>query len=257
MAWPPPPGGTWLLDLDGVVWLSGQPIDGVDRAVKALRSEGVRPLFATNNAGLTVDQVLERLAGCGIDAERHDVVNSPQAAASLLEPGSTVLAVCGAGALEALAARGVKLVERGPADAVVVGYTTAFDYDLLARAAAALHAGARLIGTNDDATYPTPDGLLPGAGSLLAAVTTAGGVQPVVAGKPHEPMAQLVRQRAGDVVTMVGDRPSTDGLFARRLGVPFALVLTGVTKPGAPAGQPEADVTSASLATLVDSVLGR
>ena len=146
-----------------------------------------------------------------------------------------MLPVAQRGASEALGARGISLVDEAPADAVVVGYTTASTSTRLTAACRALRGGARLIGTNDDATYPTPDGLVPGGGSLLAAVATAGGVTPEVAGKPHAPMADLVQHRAADVVAMVGDRPSTDGRFAERLGVAFALVLSGVTAAGGPA----------------------
>jgi 4-nitrophenyl phosphatase len=89
-----------------------------------------------------------------------------------------------------------------------------------------------LIATNDDATYPTPNGLIPGGGSILAAIVEASGVRPTIGGKPHEPMAQLVRQRLGvedlSSAWMVGDRASTDGLFARQVGCKFAQVLTGV-----------------------------
>jgi len=93
--------------------------------------------------------------------------------------------------------------------------------------------GARLIATNDDATYPTPHGLIPGGGSILAAVAAASGVEPIIAGKPHKPMADLVRQvlRLDDLSNawMVGDRPSTDGLFAQTVGCKFAQVLTGIS----------------------------
>ena len=92
-----------------------------------------------------------------------------------------------------------------------------FDFAALTAATAALHAGARLIGTNEDATFPAPGGLLPGAGSLLAAVAAAGQTRPAIAGKPHPPTVHLVRDRIGDVDIVVGDRPSTDGLLARRL----------------------------------------
>ena len=99
--------------------------------------------------------------------------------------------------------------------------------------------GARLLATNDDATYPTPEGLIPGGGAILAAVATASGATPTIAGKPYAPMAALVRDRCGPefssgTAVMVGDRWSTDGLFAEALGCPFALVRTGVTPPGAP-----------------------
>ena len=84
------------------------------------------------------------------------------------------------------------------------------------------------VATNLDPTYPAADGLLPGAGSLVAAVATAGGRAPEVAGKPEPAMAALVRARYGEPVVMIGDRPSTDGAFAAALGVPFALVLSGI-----------------------------
>jgi len=251
VSWPPPPGGTWLIDLDGVVWLAGQPIAGSGPAIDALHRAGVRTLFVTNNAGLTLDQMVERLARAGVTAHRDDLVTSAQAAATLLAPGARVLAVGQGGALEALAERGATVTEEPPFDAVVVGYTRAFDYDRLTAACRALRSGARLIGTNDDATYPTPDGLVPGAGSLLAAVATAGGVIPEVAGKPNQAMADLVRQRAPDVTVMVGDRPSTDGRFAEVLGTRFALVYSGVTRPDQTVDTPRPAATAADLGALV------
>ena len=97
------------------------------------------------------------------------------------------------------------------------------------QAARAVRAGARLIGTNEDPTHPTPHGLSPGCGALLAAVATAAETTPEVAGKPHLPTADAIKARAYDLSMMVGDRPSTDGALAMQLGIPFALVLSGVT----------------------------
>jgi len=252
--WPPVGGGTWVLDLDGVIWLQGQPLAGVDRAVATLQQRGVRTLYATNNSATTVDEVLARLARAGIRADSGDVVSSAAAAAGLLAKGSRALVLGSAGLLEALAARGVEVVSDPPADAVVVGWTREFDFDRLAVASRTVRQGARLIGTNDDATYPTPDGLIPGAGSLLAAVATASGTFPEVAGKPHRAMAQLIGARVDDVRVVVGDRPSTDGLFARQLGVPFALVFSGVTAPGTHVSDPRPAVTAPDLAALVTSI---
>lgn len=254
--WPPGPGGSWIIDLDGVVWLAGQPIPGVPEALSALGSAGVRWLFASNNSSLRIDEVVAALGRAGVPAEGADVVTSAQAAAGLLEPGSTVVALAGPGVLEALADRGVTVVAGGPADAVVVGFTRDFDFSSLSVAADTARAGARLIGTNEDATYPTPAGLLPGAGSLLAAVGTASGATPEIAGKPHRPMARLIAERAADAVCVVGDRPSTDGLLARSLGVPYALVLSGVTPRDAPV-DPEPAVVADDLGALVRDVLAR
>jgi 4-nitrophenyl phosphatase len=252
--WPPPPG-TWVLDLDGVVWLNGEPIPGAADAVARLRGMGARTVFCTNNSSLTVDQLLTRLSAVGVDANEDDVVSSAQAAAGMLEPGSTALPLAGEGVIEALAARGVQIVEAGPADAVVVGWTRQFDFDGLERASAAVRGGARLIGTNEDATYPTPEGLLPGGGSLLAAVATASERSAEVAGKPHRPLVDLLARRAPDVVAVVGDRPSTDGRLAARLGVPYALVLSGVTGPTAVTDDSGAAVVAADLGVLVSELV--
>jgi 4-nitrophenyl phosphatase len=253
---------TWVLDLDGVVWLADQPIAGAADAVARLRAAGERVLFATNNSYPGVADQEAKLAGVGI-AARGDVVTSAMAAAGLVEPGQRVLVAGGPGVREAVTARGATAVDAGdPAaddaavDVVAVGFHREFDYERLRRAARAVEAGARLVATNDDATYPTPDGPIPGGGSLVAAVAYAAGVTPVVAGKPHAPMADLVRAVGGDDGTVVGDRPETDGAFARRLGYRFALVLTGVTRPGDLPVTPAPDVVAESLAALVATTLG-
>ncbi|MBO0893606.1 MAG: HAD-IIA family hydrolase, partial [Acidimicrobiales bacterium] len=197
---------SWVLDLDGVVWLSDQPLPGAADAVSRLRSAGKRVIFLTNNSALTVAEYLKKLDGVGIPAEAADLVTSAQAAAGLLEAGERALVCAGEGVIEALDERGVELVDRSPADVVVVGFHRDFDFARLATATTAVLGGARLIGTNDDATYPTPDGPLPGAGSLLAAVAYASGATPTVAGKPYQPVADLLHRRVGGPVElMVGD----------------------------------------------------
>ncbi|NIQ56034.1 MAG: HAD hydrolase-like protein, partial [Gemmatimonadetes bacterium] len=97
-------------------------------------------------------------------------------------------------------------------------------------AARAVRAGARFVATNHDATYPTPDGLLPGAGSIVAAVEVASEREAEVAGKPHPPMRRLVRERCGgEEIWVVGDRIDTDLAMAFEEGWGTALVLTGVS----------------------------
>jgi len=248
--------GTWVVDLDGVMWLAEQPIAGSAQAVDLLRAAGVRVLFATNNADPTRAQLVTRLAAVGVEAAPGDLVTSAEAAATMVSPGATVLACGGDGLREALTARGCRIVEEGRADAVIVGLTPAFDYDMLTRAAMAVRGGARLIGTNEDPTHPTPRGLLPGSGALLAAVATAAQVRPEVAGKPHPPMVALLAQRAPDVTVVVGDRPATDGELAARLHVPFALVHSGVTAPGHGPVREAVAVEMRDLGALVAAVVG-
>ncbi len=242
---------TWAVDLDGVIWRGDTPIPGSADAVAALRHRGHRVVFLTNNSNKLVDDYVAKLAKAGVPAEADDVVTSAQAAASVLEAGTKALVCAGPGVEEALVARGVEPVTEGPADAVVVGWHEEFDYGRLTAAASAVMGGARLIGTNDDATYPTGEGEIPGGGALLAAVAYAASAEPEVAGKPHPAMVALVEERVGSVEVMVGDRPSTDGLLARALGARFALVLSGVTRADDLPVEPEPDLVGADLAAVV------
>jgi len=192
-----------------------------------------------------------------------DVVTSAQAGARLVEPGERALVCAGPGVEEALAARGAVLFDSrsyewdvdGPVDVVVVGFHQHFDYDGMRRAATAVNAGARFVATNDDATYPTPEGLIPGGGAIAAGIAAASR-QPIVAGKPNPPMADLIHAIAGPGPgIMVGDRPETDGAFAKTLGYRFALVLSGVTHPHDLPVEPAPDLLAPDLATLVETVL--
>ena len=231
-----------LCDLDGVVWLMHQPIAGSVNAIQLLKNAGHRVLFVTNNSYSVISDQENALAKIGIDAH-NDVVTSSQAAGALLRKGERVLLGGGPGAVEAVKNAGAVLAGRSDdqtdseidqeVDTVMVGFHPSFDYRGLTRLSQAVCNGARLIATNDDATYPTPRGLIPGGGSILASVVAASGVQPIIAGKPHQPMADLVRQVLGVTdlsdAWMVGDRPSTDGLFAQTVGCKFAQVLTGIS----------------------------
>jgi 4-nitrophenyl phosphatase len=113
-----------------------------------------------------------------------------------------------------------------------------------------------LVGTNEDPTHPTPKGLQPGSGALLAAVATAAQATPEVAGKPHGPFVALLHDRIPDAVLVVGDRPSTDGSLAHRLRLPFALVRTGVTSDGREPMVVEPDEEADDLLALVRRHLG-
>ena len=257
---------TWGLDLDGVIWSGTEPIAGSAEAVADLRGAGHDVVFVTNNSFSTIAQQESKLGSFGIDAS-GSVITSAQAAASLVEPGERALVLGGPGVIEALTARevdlvapaevaaGAQAVEAERIDAVVVGLDWELDYHRLAAAVQAILAGGRFIATNTDATYPSERGLLPGAGAIVAAVAAATGTAPIVAGKPEQPCADLVRARYGTVGVMVGDRPETDGAFAVALGYDFGLVLSGVTTD--PVGvEPKPAVVAADLATLVAARLG-
>lgn len=250
-----------LCDLDGVVWLAHRALPGAPEAIAALRESGRRVLFVTNNSASRIREQEAALAAVGIPAV-DDVVSSAQAGATLIEPGSVVMIGGGPGIFEAVEERRARPVGTdydGHVDAVVVGLFLDFDYRKLTALSGAIREGATFIATNDDATYPTPSGLVPGGGAIVAAVATAAGVAPIIAGKPFAPMAEVVRQRCGADFTagaalMVGDRWSTDGAFAVTMGCRFAQVRSGVTVEGASLDG-HADLDVADLAAVSRAIL--
>ena len=239
-----------MLDLDGVIWVGGTAVPGAAEAVERLQQSNAPVVFVTNMSALTVADQEAKLADCGIDAT-GSVITSATAAGLLISPGERVLVVGGPGINEAVELAGAQVCSSGPADAVVVGMDPSFNYDTLNRAMRAVRGGARLIGTNHDPSYPTERGLEPGGGSLLAAVATAAEAEPIMAGKPNQPIVDCVRSRIGDTGVVVGDRPDSDGLFAEALGYEFALVLSGVTEADDLPVTPEPQYCAPDLAALV------
>lgn len=245
----------WALDLDGVVWLAEEPIAGAAGAVAVLRDAGQRVVFITNNSSVRLADQEAKLASQGIEAA-GDVVTSAVVVAGLVAAGERVLSCGGPGLAEALTAGGAEVVVNdgspvAPVDAVVVGFSRDFDFARLDVASAEVRRGARLLASNDDATYPTPTGPVPGGGAILAAIERASGARAMVAGKPYPPMVEHLRARFGSTGTMVGDRADTDGRLARAVGWRFALVLTGVTTDATNV-DPRPDDVASSLAALVE-----
>jgi HAD superfamily hydrolase (TIGR01450 family) len=241
-----------LCDLDGVVYRAHEPCPGAVEGITAARDRGVRVLFMTNNASRTPGEVAEQLTGLGLPTAAEEVLTAAQVAASLVaqefpavaaDGTGSVLAVGGVGVGMALQERGLRWVdartvresqatEPVQVEVVVQGYGPQVAIADLTEAAYAVGAGAMWVATNDDATLPTERGLAPGNGSLVAAVRHATGAAPRVVGKPYAYAYQEALARLGltkDECLMIGDRLDTDIAGARALGLPSALVLTGVS----------------------------
>jgi len=251
----------WALDLDGVVWLEDEAIAGAAEAIAALRSAGEHVGFVTNFSFGRRDDIAAKLERHGIDAS-NGVITSAMAAAALVPSGARALVCAGPGVVDELQRRNVETIDasdpaaRGASvDVVVVGYHPTFDYERMTAASTAVRNGARLLGTNDDSTYPTAAGPVPGGGALLASIAVASGAIPEIAGKPYQPIADMVHELLGTDGIMVGDRPDTDGRFALTLGWKFALVLTGVTSRADLPVDPQPDVVADSLHSLVSEAL--
>jgi HAD superfamily hydrolase (TIGR01450 family) len=127
---------------------------------------------------------------------------------------------------------GIRLLDGEPehVDHVVVGWDRWVDYAKLRTACLLVQRGARLVATNADPSFPAPDGLWPGAGAILAVITTTTGAEAEVVGKPHAPLYRTALQRAGGRKPLVvGDRIDTDIAGAAALGWDSLLVLTGIS----------------------------
>ena len=227
-----------LLDLDGTVYHGPRPIAGVAETIRAVREHGTPVRFVTNNASKAPGDVAESLRGMDVAAEAGEVSTSAQAAARVLgervRSGRKVLVV-GAPALVAeIAAAGLEPVREVSDDvvAVVQGHSPDTGWHNLAEACLAIRAGALWVACNVDATLPTERGELPGNGSMVAALRTATGVEPVVAGKPAAPLFDTAASSAGaENALVVGDRLDTDIAGAVTAGLDSLVVLTGVATP--------------------------
>jgi glycerol 3-phosphatase-2 len=227
-----------MLDLDGVVYVSGHAIEGAPEAIAAARDAGLRIAFVTNNASRPPEVVAENLVHLGVPAWTEDVVTSAQAAARMLAarlpPESRVLMLGGEGLGRALVEEALvpvrSLDDGGEVVAVVTGYGPEVLWRDIMRAAVRIREGLWWVATNTDLTIPTSFGSAPGHGVLVRMLEQFTGVTPDVAGKPARPLLdETVRRVGGSRPLMVGDRLDTDIEGANHAGVPSLLVLTGVT----------------------------
>jgi len=230
----------FILDMDGVLYLLDQEIGGSTDAVREIRKAGKRLVFLTNNSASTPLMYVERLARQGIEADADEIVTSAHACRAYLESnfetrGKKALVIGEKGLLDECALMGIEVVstdEWESADFLLVGWDRHFDFAKLKAGVLAARNGAVYVAMNTDSTYPTPQGLWPGAGTMVAAVTTGAGSEPTVVGKPNPLIVDLAlgRMRAGKEETlMVGDRLDTDIKVGAIAGIDTLLVLSGVS----------------------------
>ncbi len=222
-----------ICDLDGVLYRGDVAVPGAPEALRRLTETHARITYLTNNSTRTPAQVASKIeVVTGVSTDPSQVITSSQAAASLLTLEDQPTMVVGEkGVVDALTGVGVEITQDPEkAGSVVVGLDRNVTYDNIARASAAVRSGARFLATNTDPTLPTATGFLPGAGSLVAAIATAAGRVPEVAGKPHQAIRDLVRSRGIDEAWVIGDRMDTDVAMATaEPDWSSILVLTGAT----------------------------
>ena len=232
-----------LFDLDGVVYRGPEPVPGMPQLLVRRQALGDRIVYVTNNSRWHRSEYRARLEGMGAPITGDGIVSSARATALALVEGPETpritMVLGGPGLIRELHDVGLRTVTptaqglaTGP-DALVVGIDFRINYSRLSIAADAVRRGVRFVVTNRDPVYPNPGGLQAGAGSIVAAVVTAGQREPdLVIGKPEPGLfreaAAIVGVPASDAI-VVGDGLLTDIVAAHRVGARSILMLTGVS----------------------------
>jgi len=228
-----------IFDLDGVIYRGQTPLPGADDVTRWLQARDFQTYYFTNNSTKTRESYVELLAGYGVSTDVDHIVTSASLTVRYFTDNdllpARVLVVGEAGLPAELREVGVQVVRRRggkPVDYVVVGMDRKFTYAKLHEAQQAILAGATFIATNRDATYPIEGNVIPGGGSIVAAVATAAEKEPILIGKPSPEAGRLITHMAGveaHEALMVGDRLETDIEMGRRAGLLTCLVLTGIS----------------------------
>ena len=250
-----------ILDMDGVLWREAEPIGDLHSIFKGFESAGLKVMLATNNATRTPTQYLEKIASMGGSVLEDQIVNSSMGIAYLLKKrfpqGGPVYFIGEIGLATALNKAGFYQSEE-PGLAVIGSMDREISFWKLKRATLLIRSGIPFYFTNPDRTFPTPEGLIPGAGSILAALETATDVTPVIAGKPSTTLYDFALERLGttpEETLVVGDRLETDILGGQRAGCKTCLVLSGVaTREEAEAWQPNPDLVINELGDLLQAL---
>jgi 4-nitrophenyl phosphatase len=253
-----------ILDLDGVLWTDNSPIGDLPKIFNTISNRSLSVALATNNSTRTPDQYIERLNGFGVfHLESWQVITSSLALADELTrtfPEKGDVFVLGENGLKvALEDEGFRVVDENHTEkaiAVAAGVDRQLSFDKLRRATLLIRKGLPFFGTNPDKTFPTPEGLILGCGAILAALTTATDIDPIIMGKPSPKMITLARKRLSVLpyeTLVIGDRLETDIAGGQADGCLTALVYSGVTSPEtAKKWQPAPDYFASDLSSLLD-----
>jgi 4-nitrophenyl phosphatase len=243
-----------MVDMDGVLYRGEQALPGLrDFLLLAATHPFV---LLTNNSTMTAGDGVAKLSRMGADVPVSSVLTVSDATARYLAsalPASSRALVLGSAALRgAVAGAGMELVDAA-ADVVVIGLDTNFSYDSLTEAVRSVNSGARFVATSLDPVLLTEDGVVPGAGALVAAVRACVSTTPVCVGKPSAPMFEMAVQALGLAPTeilMVGDNLDSDIAGGAAVGATTALMLSGVR--GHAGGHHRPDLVFAGLPQLTE-----
>jgi HAD superfamily hydrolase (TIGR01458 family) len=248
-----------LVDVDGVLHVSGAPIAGAASAVRRLRDAGHRLRFVTNTTTRSRAQVAEQLREMKIELDDDELQTTGVVAARALK-GKRVLALTMPGILDDL--DGLQLVGMN-VDAVLIGGADegeetgrVFSYLNLNRAFHELDAGADLYCLHKNRWWQTADGARLDAGAFVAGLEYAADTEATVLGKPsaaYFSAALEALDAEAEMTWMIGDDLENDCLGAHRHGMKTILVRTGKFRPDeVERSRVQPDAIVSSIAQLPD-----
>ena len=224
-----------VIDMDGVLWHGDTPMPGLHEFFDILRRKRIKFVLATNNNTQTPEGFIQKACKMGIDLLPEQIVTAGVATVHYLRsryPSGGRVHVVGEAALKGLISDAGFSLADSDVQAVVATMDRQLTYDMLKRATLLIRAGADFIGLNPDTSYPTPEGLVPGGGAILAAISAASDRQPLIIGKPESWMFRIALERmqlCPEETASLGDRLETDIAGGQRLGLKTILVLSGVS----------------------------
>lgn len=248
-----------VLDLDGCVWIGEACTPGAPEAIAELRAAGKRLAFLTNDGRLSPEEYVRKLWGLGVQASLEEVVTVGAAIQHFLagRPRANVYVIGSPAIFRHVSDAGHRIVNRTAADRtelVVISGHDEFNFRELRDATLAVMAGAEILATDRDRTFPREDGLWPGSGAIVAALEYATERTARIVGKPQPEIFRTALDRLGDGRTLVvGDRIDNDLGGAAAAGLDGAIVLTGVasSEQAQAAADPTPVAVAADLHTLV------
>ncbi|HZB82716.1 MAG TPA: HAD-IIA family hydrolase [Rubrobacteraceae bacterium] len=231
----PPNPKNYFIDMDGVLMRGAAPIPGAPEFIGKLKERGANFLLLTNNSMYTPRDLRLRLERSGLEVPVESIYTSAMATARFLHsqhPEGTAYVIGESGLSTALHEQGYTFTEVDPAY-VVVGETTTYSFESIARAVRLVAAGARFISTNPDVAGPSEAGTIPATGALAALISSASGVKPYFVGKPNPLMMRTALNAIdahSEYSVMIGDNMDTDVIMGLESGLETILVLSGVTR---------------------------
>ncbi len=247
-----------IIDMDGVLYQGDRAMQKLPEFFAFLRDRPVPFMLATNNSTRTPEEYAQKLARMSVGVSPTEILHSGQATARFLAreyPKGTRVHVFGMPSLRrAILDEGFVIADEDVA-LVVASMDREVTFEKLKRATLLIRGGARFIATNLDPTNPTEEGLVPGTGTMIAALETASGVKPTAIGKPEPIMYQLAMEQMGacpDTTAAIGDRADTDILGGKRAGLTTICVLSG-SSDRAEAEAFESDMIFDDIAHLLET----